>query len=126
MRSNTTLQTIQQELEVRRPALEQAAQDADHQIALIERSVVVLPTANVAQPSGQDEDDIEAALIALEEEISALKTHRDIIQELLDLMQAEKLERLAQRSQSDRVTNNFGPNIRGIQTGTMTGGIINM
>jgi hypothetical protein len=50
------------------------------------------------------------------------------MQELLSLMQAERLERLAQsqQSQGGTVTNNFGQNIRGVQTGTMTGGTINM
>jgi hypothetical protein len=128
LQSNATLDKIRQELALQRPALEIAAEEGAARIVLVEESRTELSTTDVDQLSEQDAEDFEAASIAVKEEVSSLRGHQDIMQALLDLMQAERVERLAQppQAQGGTVTNYFGLNRGGVQNGTMTGGTISI
>jgi hypothetical protein len=92
------------------------------QIGMAECSLAQMHQSGEDQLSQQEEEDMESATWAIEEELALLRSSQEMMRQLISCMQAELAEHAAGASNaSSRIS--FGSNNSGFQIGTSSGPI---
>lgn len=113
---------LMQSLATKRTELEVAIRSADAQVASAEQSLAQMRLADQDEQS-EDEQDMRAALWAVEAEVKTFRDLQATAQELIAALQAEKIEHVIGHSQSGTINASFGANNRGLQFASNTGQI---
>lgn len=95
----------------------------DTQIDTAEGSLAHIHQVEGGQSSEQDEEDMENAMGAIDEEVAMLRASQEMLRSLIALMQAEQKEWAVSCASNVSTSVSFGDNNRGFQVGTSSGPI---
>lgn len=116
-------EAVRNELAARQAEMTAIVRAYDTQVASTGQALAELRLTNVEEQSEQDEDDVIAALSAVEAELATLRGSQEIIRELISTLQAEKVEQAAGRAQAGSVHASFGTHNSGFQLASNSGQI---
>lgn len=123
LNTNRPPEAITAELAAEQTQLARIAEQQDNEVAAAEQALAELRIAESEHQSEQDEEDLDAASVAVEEEAASAQSCQDIMRELLSLMQTEKVQQAMSSKQAQSIKVTFGDNNSGFQMGTNSGTI---
>jgi hypothetical protein len=95
----------------------------DRQIDVAEGSLAQFHQFEDGQSSEQDDEDLESARWAIDEEVAMLRASQEIMRSIIASMQAKLAECAADRASPVATSVSFGANNHGFQVGTASGAI---
>ncbi|KAK0954526.1 hypothetical protein LTR91_022653 [Friedmanniomyces endolithicus] len=116
-------EAVKNELIARQAEMTVIIRTYDTRVASAGQSLAELRLTNVEEQSEQDEDDVIAAMAAVEAELASLRGSQETIRELMSTLQTEKVEQAAGRPQVGSVHASFGANNSGFQLASNSGQI---
>jgi hypothetical protein len=125
MRNAATTEEIREQLSARQAEMSAMIATVDTQVDLAQSLKADLHRILKDEPSHQDEEDIESATWAVEEEVAMLRSSQDTMRNLIAAMQKELAAHAVGGLRNNNVTTSvsFGVNNHGVQIGTSTGPI---
>jgi hypothetical protein len=121
IRTTTMTDEIKKELSARQAEMTATISTVDTQVGQAEQSLTEMRLAEEDGSGQEDEEDMEGAAWAIEEELAMLRSSQETMRELISSMQAELAERAAGGAGASSTNVSFGPNNSGFQAGTISG-----
>jgi hypothetical protein len=123
IRTTTMTEEIKRELSARQAEMTATISTVDTQVGLAEQSLTQMRLTEEHQSGQEDEEDMEGAAWAIEDELAMLRSSQETMRKLISSMQAELAERAAGGVSNSSTSVSFGDNNVGFQAATISGSV---